>query len=398
MALQSSVNVTLAYGSETTLGTASNGSGQLLRRVSSNLSLTKDAFSSNEVRPDQQIADLRHGMRRVSGGFEGELSLQTYDELLEALLRGTWAAGITASDTDFTNYTASAIASQFTFGGGNAISKGFRVGDVFRFTSGGGSNADRNFRITAISGAQNRVLTVTPAPAAVGNAVTTFGIAVVGRKLLCGTEQRSFTVEQKLPDLDVSELFKGCRVNSASFSLPPTGLATVSFDIMGQDGEILTGNNAPFFASPTAAPNTGIFAGVSGSLRLAGAERGVVTGVDFQVTNNMSMQAVVGAQIAPEIFYGRLVVTGNVSAYLQDESLINTFLNESEVELVVQMDLPGSAPASFMVFNFPRIKLQGSSKTIGPDGGVIASFPFQALLPSATGLDVSSLVVQRSNS
>lgn len=397
MTLQSSVNVTLAYGAETTLGTPSSNAGQLLRRVSSSLALTKDAFTSNEVRPDQQIADLRHGMRRVSGGFEGELSLQTYDDLLEALLRGSWTAGVTASEADFTSFTTVSASGTIIFTGGNPVAKGLRVGDVFRFTSGGGANANTQFRITGFGGTTNRTVSVTPSPVTISTPVTTFGIAVTGRKLLCGTAQKSFTIEQKMPDLDLSERFVGCRINSGSFALPPTGIATVNFDIMGQDGQILTGASSPYFVNPTAAPTTGIFAGVSGSLRLAGAERGVVTNVDFQVTNNMSMQPVVGAEIAPDIFYGRLVVTGNVSAYLEDDTLINTFLNESEVDLVVQMDLPGAGLVGFMTFNFPRIKLQGASKTIGPDGGVIAAFPFQALLPSAAGQDASSIVIQRSN-
>jgi hypothetical protein len=398
MALQSSVNVTLAYGIESALGTPSIAAGQLLRRVSSTLSTTKDAFTSNEVRPDQQISDMRHGMRRVAGGFEGELSLQSYDDFLEALLRGTWASGLTASDTDFTSFTASAQSSTFIFSGGNPVTKGLRVGDVFRFTSGGGTNADTNFRIVAFGGTSNRTVTVHPAPATIGTAVTTFGLAVQGKKLVCGLTSRSFTIEQLQSEIDITERFTGCRINSGSFALPPNGLATVSWDIMGQDGAVLSQANAPFFASPTSAPATGIFAGVSGSLRLAGAERGVVTNVDFQITNNCSMQPVVGRNTAPEIFYGRIVVTGNVSAYLEDDSLIATFLDEDEVELLTQMDLPGTQPVDFMTFHFPRIKLQGVSKTIGPDGGVIATFPFQALLPTATDVDTSTVVIQRSNS
>jgi hypothetical protein len=43
------------------------------------------------------------------------------------------------------------------------------------------------------------------------------------------------------------------------------------------------------------------------------------------------------------------------------------------------------------------VKLQSPSKTIGADGGVVASFPFQALLASGDGIETGSLVIQRSN-
>lgn len=399
MSLQNAVNVTLAYGPETTFGVAAaTNAGKLLRRVSSSLATTKEAFASNEVRPDQQVSDLRHGMRRASGGFEGELSLQTYDDLIEALLRGTWASGVSLSETGLTSVVASASAKTFTFTGGDPVSIGLRVGDVIRFSGlTPTTNNGKNFRITGFGGTSNRTVSVHPAPADVSTPDTSFGVSVVGKKLLMGTERRSFTIQQHMEEIDITELFTGCRVGTSSFQMPPNGMATASFEVLGKDGQVLTGVNAPYFISPTVAPNTAILTAVSGSMRLAGVERSVVTGLDFQVALNLSSQPVVGAQTAPEVFYGRSVVTGNVSAYLEDESLINVFLNEEEVDIQAVMESGTSVGLDFLSFKFSRVKLSGASKTIGPDGGVIATFPFQALLPSAAGQDASSLVIQRSN-
>ncbi len=41
--------------------------GQVIRRVASTLKLAKDSYQSGEVRNDRQIADFRHGTRRVTG-------------------------------------------------------------------------------------------------------------------------------------------------------------------------------------------------------------------------------------------------------------------------------------------------------------------------------------------
>lgn len=389
MPLQSNVNVSVRYAPETTFGTAGTAA-RALRRVSSSLNLSKDAFTSNEVRSDQQVFDARHGVRRVAGGIQGELSTQTFDDFIEASLRGTWATGGTGSNTQLTTLTVSASA--FVAGGGSFITQGFKVGDVVRLSGFSHANVGRNFRITSLTALNMGVF---PAPAAM-TSQSTFTIAAAGRKVTTGVQRRSFTVEQHYPETDFSEVFLGCRVASMSLSLPPTGMATIGLDFQGQDGQYLAAPAAPFFASPTAETTTGILTGLSGSLVINGAASAIVTALDLQVQNNLSSTPVVGSAIVPEIFYGRTVVTGNVSVYLNDESLMNVFLNESEIDIVAQLDAAGST--DFLCISVSRVKFTGASKTVGPDGGVIVQFPFQALLRAgSTTLETGTIVIQRSN-
>lgn len=401
MTLQSNVNVTLAYKAEETFGTAPTGAtgGQIIRRVSSSLALSKDAIASNEVRADQQIADVRHGTRRVAGGIEAELSTETFDDWIEALLRGTWAAGVTLDETDLTS--VSATGSTLVFAGGDPVSLGLKVGDVIRFTDlTVTANNAKNFRITSFGGTSNRTVAVTPSPTAMGTADTSFTVAVQGKKLVNGTEKRSFAIEQRMVDIDLSELFTGVRIGSGNFNLQPSAMATVSFDLQGKDGQVLTGASSPYFADPAAQTNTGVLAGISGAIRLAGQEQAIITSLDFSINNNLNSQPVVGATVVPDIFYGRSVVTGSVSAYIENADLIDVFLNEEEVDLVTVLEAAGTTPQAFLSFSFQRVKLNGVSKTIGPEGGVIATFPFQALLKSGgagSAFDQSTVVIQRSN-
>ena len=75
MAIASGVAKSVRYKVEATYGTAPGASGgQLLRRVTSDLGLTKETYQSNEIRADYQVADFRHGIRRVGGTLKGELS------------------------------------------------------------------------------------------------------------------------------------------------------------------------------------------------------------------------------------------------------------------------------------------------------------------------------------
>lgn len=57
---------------EVTYGTVPvAASAQLLRRVTSTVDLNKDVYQSTEIRPDFQIADYRHGVRRIKGTING---------------------------------------------------------------------------------------------------------------------------------------------------------------------------------------------------------------------------------------------------------------------------------------------------------------------------------------
>lgn len=396
MPIQSAVRTQLAYKAETTLGVAASASGaQSLRRVSSSLGLTKDAFTSNEVRSDMQIADVRHGGRSVRGNIDGELSTQTWDEWLAAVLRGTWAAGVSASPTDFATGVTASNTGTFTFAGsGSLITKGFKVGDIVRVTGVTG-NTNTNFRITSLTAT---VMTVTPKPTTQAQVASGWTVAVVGNKLLPGVEAPSFTIEQSHLDIDASERFVGCRIGGANINLPPNGIGTVQWDVLGLNGEMLTGASSPYFTSPNPETSTGVLTGIEGGVRLNGVEQAIITGIQINLTNNLSIQPVVGTPIAPDIFYGRTVITGQVSAFLMDESLINVFVNESLVDLVVQANASGSAPQGFLSFNMQGVKFTGYSKTIGAEGGVIVQFPFQAILAnSVANADAASIAIQRSN-
>lgn len=305
MAIPSNVNVTLTYGAESTFGTQSAAAGQLLRRVNSTLALGKDTINSNEVRPDQQVFDVRHGTRRVSGNITGELSKTTYDDFIAAVVRGTWSSN----------------------------------------------------------------------------------------ELIPGVLTPSFTIEQRYPDSDMSKVFLGCRIGEMSVNLDPAGMVQVSFGIQGQDMTVAEGAGSPVFASPAAATTTGLMAGVSGSLTVDGVASTVVTGISFSINNGLNTRPVVGATKVPDIWYGRTVVNGQVQAFFEDTTLLNAFLNETEVAIVSTLTATDSTS---MTFKFKRVKFMGHADTIGADGGVIASIPFQSLLAAAGGGDgAGSIIIER---
>ncbi|MFA5702905.1 MAG: phage tail tube protein [Advenella sp.] len=61
-----------------------------IRHTGTTLALSKESLQSEEIRDDRQIADFRHGARQTGGDINLELSYGSFDDLLEAVLLGTW--------------------------------------------------------------------------------------------------------------------------------------------------------------------------------------------------------------------------------------------------------------------------------------------------------------------
>ena len=93
------VSKQLIVAKETTFATpAAAGTGQLMRRTSSNVDLSKKTYKSTEIRPDYQFSDFRHGTRSVTGTISDELSVGTWQMFMASVMRQAWQkAGATAA-------------------------------------------------------------------------------------------------------------------------------------------------------------------------------------------------------------------------------------------------------------------------------------------------------------
>jgi hypothetical protein len=391
----------LIYKKETTFGTlAGASSAQRLRRTESTLNLQKDTYQSAEIRSDYQIADFRHGVRRVAGNVNGELSLGTYKDFIAHVLRQDWVAGVSKTNSDFTSVTSDSGTKTFTFASGNPITEGFRVGDVIRWTGlAATANNSRNMRITALT---STAITVAESITTDASPDSSFTVAVVGSKVMVpstGHTDTSFTFEHYFSDLDKTEVFTGVKVNTMEIGLPATGMATINMAMMGQNRTLDPNGDgsAPYFTSPTSETTTAILAAVSGVLRVNGADNAVVTGITINISGNITGDPVVGSNLIPNMFTGRVNVTGSFTAYFDGQSLDEAFDDESEVSLHFMLTTADGEPKPFLAVHLPRIKLGGNDKNDG-EGGLIQTIPFQALLkPTTSGFDSSTIIFQDSS-
>lgn len=410
MALSEGVQSTLRYkfyasgamtpSAEPAIATEPAASGgRLLRRVSTTLNLRKSTYASSEIREDRQVGDFRHGGRRVEGGISGEFSPATYFDFIEAAHRDTaTAANLSTTQAAITSLAADNAASTLTFGGGDPVTIGFRVGDVIRatnLTGAGIPNNGRNFTILGFGGTSNRTITVSPAPTT-HTAITTVTVTRPGRTTIVpatGHVSRRVAIEDHATDLDLSRLFTECRVSGYRIGLPAEGMATFETMLMGRGMQVLTGASAPFFTAPSAITTTGIGAAANGLIRVGGTTVGVVTGIELSLAMEAEAPSVVGQLFPPEIFLGTANITGTLTALFEDEILLNNYLNEDEISVLVRVDAGGGvAPEAVSIF-LPRIKFTGGDVQRSGQGAQPISLPFQALrfLGATAGVDATTI-------
>jgi len=83
----------MGYILESAFGTTpSSPAFKAIRHTGTTLGLSKDAIESEELREDRQIAHYRHGNKSVSGDINFELSYGSFDDLIEAVMCGTWTS------------------------------------------------------------------------------------------------------------------------------------------------------------------------------------------------------------------------------------------------------------------------------------------------------------------
>ncbi len=392
----------LTYKAEVSYGLKpAAASAQALRRVSSDLSLTKDTFQSGEIRIDQQVQDMRHGVRRVGGTISGELSPGTYKDFIAAALRRDFTA-VTALTGLSVTIAGSGPTYTVTRAAGDFLTGGIKRGQVVRLSVGtlNAANINKNLLVTAVTAPVLTVRALNGVALVAEGPIASTTVTVIGKVTFAPTTShtnQSFSIEHWFADVAASEVHTGCQPVSIDVQLPPTGLATVSIGIVGQNIETA---GSQYFTSPTAALTTGLTAAVNGLVLINGTAVAVLPGLSLQTQSPRSGEPVVGSNTIPTQFPGRITVSGQATAYFEDATLRDAFLAETEMELIVVLASDNTATSKFVGFTLPRCKLGGSSKSDG-EAGIVQTIPFTALLPLTGGSgianELSTIVVQDSD-
>jgi hypothetical protein len=376
---------------------------QSLRRVTSSLDLTKDTYQSNEIRPDFQVADFRHGLRKVGGSISGELSAKTYGDFIAAAVKKDFVAGVVVSGASITvGGTAGAWTLQRA--AGSWLTDGVKIGDVVRLTAGAfnANNLNKNIMVTALTGTIATGVTLNGSNLTAEGPIASAALTVVGKKTMIPQSahtDKSFSIEHWHPDVGAtgaSEVFTGCKVSKVTFTLPATGMATIAVEFVGKDA---TPGTAQYFTSPTPVTVTGVMAAVNGVVKVGSTSGGTITSASIEISCAQSGEPGIGSNVADQASTGRVIVTGQITAKFDSTAMRDAFYNETETSAYLAFTADGTANSDFVAFAMNRLKVNGASKDDG-EKILIQTIPFQALLNTDGGTnqpeDLTTIAIQDS--
>lgn len=373
----------MRYIAESTYGTTpATPAFKPIRHTSTTLGLSKESLQSEEIRDDRQIADFRHGAYQVGGDMNIELSFASFDDLLEAVLLGTWTATKTTGAQSFSATVGTVVRSAGSF-----LTDGFAVNDVV--INSGFTNAGNNgrFRISALTAT---VMTLT----ALEGQTMVVEAAAAGRQvnslraiLKAGTVRRSFTVERFFGDILTIDKpyhrFTGVEFNTLALAISANAMITGTLGVLGQN---MTTDTAIVAGATYAAPTTtSPLDSFTGTLNEAGTPIAVITEIQLNVENGLEARFVVGSKASIRPSIGRSNCSGQITAYFENSLLLDKFINETESNIV--FELPDGAGNKY-IFTLPRIKYNGGQPDVEGEGTITLSLPFQALLNAATSTNI----------
>lgn len=381
-----SSQVQVSYLLETSLGVIPNSPFKVLRLTGgSNFGQTTNTVRSNEIRGDAQKAGTFRTDISASPSLNVELSPGTFDDFLEALLRGTWSTAVNITGTDI-SATASGFAATSTNLTTNVV-----VGQSVYVGNFANTAINGWYKVTAVT---STAMTTTPAPPT--TAAAGASVSIRGSNLRNGQTERSFALQKRHTDLTNKYiLLKGNRVGTGSFTIQPGQLITGSFGCEALNA--VTTTSGAGNGSVTAAGTTQVLNAVDNVFRvmLGGIEvtNTLITQIQFNVNMNPRRQNAIGTLGARGIGMGAAEVTGTIEMFLDDNSWaqLTNYLAFTKQSLSFAMSINGTG----YVIEFPNMVFTNEPGTIdGNDTDTLLKFTFSAE-PGTIGSSTSTIQVTR---
>lgn len=361
---------------ESTYGTTpSNPQWLPLRLKSISLGLKKNTVESEEIRSDRQIVDFRHGTHQVGGDIEVELAYDKNKWLLEGALCGSAVPQRTTGVTSL-----AATATTFTRSAGSFVTDGFVTGQVVIAAGFATAGNNGRFRVTNVAAG---TLTVTALDgqtmaieAAGGNEIIISERATIK----AGTTRKSYSIERIFDDQTGNKYhrYDGVEFSGLKISVTPDKIASVSLSTVGQGSSL--GSAILSGATYQTAQTTTPMVAFNATIQEGGGAIASVTEISLTIENGHEARYVVGSTETLRPSIGRSKVSGQITVYFDDSTMLQKFIDETESSLSFELfDPVGNSYA----FTIGKLKYTGGQPDVKGEGPITLSMPFQALYNSA---------------
>lgn len=384
MALQpyKGANTAQYYVLETTPGvTPTNPTWSILRNTGGIPAVTRDALVSNELDGSRETSSIRTGNKQVTGEFAIEFGPRSQDELLAGAMTSSWVSGSTVTGL---SVTVDAGAKTYTRAAGD-FTTDVEVGDLVRFPDLTGNNS-KPFIATAVS---TLVITGAAIQYSLTDESDVTTDLVVADKLETGNLCKSYSVltwfKGKCGAPDSYLLTKGVEFTGFTIEQAVNAMVTGSFPFIGLSQEVLS--TYPAGSTFPSEAKRDPFSSVDVSAYNGTAPLELVDTFTITNDNGASAQFALGNASVAFVERAKAANTFSLAGKLYDMTLLNLFLNETQIELTSILENQGGV----MSFTLKRAELTSATPEIGGPESVTLSLEGQA-----TGNAIqSSIVIQR---
>jgi hypothetical protein len=197
-----------------------------------------------------------------------------------------------------------------------------------------------------------------------------------------GTSPKFLTIEDAAEDIGQYKQFTGMSASQLEINIAPNQMIQCTASMVGQDMTLAQST----LGSPSAASGNSPFDSFSGSINEGGSSIAIVSSLTFSINNSQQPIFVVGDKVAPQLEFGRAVVEGTLTAYFEDNTLLDKFIDETESSIEVTVDDLSSGGA--YTFLFPNVKYNGGDVPVSDPQSRLVTLPFVAIYDSSEATNI----------
>jgi hypothetical protein len=138
----------------------------------------------------------------------------------------------------------------------------------------------------------------------------------------------------------------------------------------------------------------------SGALFVGGVQQAVITDLSINIDGSgAAADAVVGTTLRPDVFSGKVKVSGQFTAYFTDSTIHTAFLKEQVITIIAAMTADSSAAADFQSFVMTSVNINSSAPN-DAETGMKRTYQYYAEMDTTGGAgqptEKTTLMVQDS--
>ena len=374
--------ILISYVAESSFGVFPSGPAPTLKDVritSESLKQNNNATQSQELRSDRQVADIIRQGISASGSVNFEFSYSAFDDWLQYLLQSSGWAGAQTIDSADTDIAAVASGNKFTHTTAWAVTP---TANQWIRVSGFANAANNGY--FKVSSATSTEIVVTGGTL-VDESATPPVTITQGDQIVNGTTLTTMSMERDYQDLSGSAQFAqylGMALDTFTLDTNTDGILTGAFGLIGKKGQSASATGGD--GSNTAAPTKPVMNAVDNVKKIveAGSSYGV-TQIGMSIANNLRARQQVGTLGAISLGSGTMQASGSHTAYYDDETVIDKYLNDTETSLAQVFEDSNTGGSLGLgngyVIDFPRVKYTDGQRVGGGiNQDVLAQMQWQA--------------------